>query len=183
MKLSFTWLIGLLTAAGIGIGLLLLRATVLGDLLHRHISEPWHRRLLLATVSFALTFTVTRALTWCIHYDIGPFHDVHIGGRHIHHLVWGIFALLAIGFCWLLRVGEGGDNLSLFAARFLSLLYGAAAALTLDEFALWLNLEDVYWTPQGRASIDAVIIFGSLLLAVLIAMPLIKGVAREGLRA
>jgi hypothetical protein len=46
----------------------------------------------------------------------------------------------------------------------LSLLFGAGAALTLDEFALWLNLEDVYWAHQGRASIDAVILFGSLLL-------------------
>jgi hypothetical protein len=44
------------------------------------------------------------------------------------------------------------------------LLYGAGAALTLDEFALWLNLEDVYWAREGRASIDAVILFGALLL-------------------
>jgi hypothetical protein len=42
--------------------------------------------------------------------------------------------------------------------------YGAASALTLDEFALWLNLADDYWTTQGRESIDAVVIFGSLLL-------------------
>ncbi|HEY1866144.1 MAG TPA: hypothetical protein VGG55_03660 [Candidatus Acidoferrales bacterium] len=47
----------------------------------------------------------------------------------------------------------------------MALLYGAGAALTLDEFALWLNLEDVYWARQGRASIDAIILFGTLLLA------------------
>jgi hypothetical protein len=46
----------------------------------------------------------------------------------------------------------------------MSFLYGAGAALTLDEFALWLNLEDVYWARQGRASIDAIILFGALLL-------------------
>jgi hypothetical protein len=45
----------------------------------------------------------------------------------------------------------------------MSLLYGVGAALTLDEFALWLNLKDVYWTSQGRTSIDAVILFGALL--------------------
>ena len=43
------------------------------------------------------------------------------------------------------------------------ILYGVGAALTLDEFALWLNLANVYWSPQGRESIDAVVLFGSLL--------------------
>jgi hypothetical protein len=47
----------------------------------------------------------------------------------------------------------------------MSILYGAGAALTLDEFALWLNLRDVYWAPEGRTSIDAVILFGALLAA------------------
>jgi hypothetical protein len=45
-----------------------------------------------------------------------------------------------------------------------ALVYGMAAALTLDEFALWLNLQDVYWTRKGRQSIDAAVLFGSLLL-------------------
>jgi hypothetical protein len=47
----------------------------------------------------------------------------------------------------------------------MSILYGVGAALTLDEFALWLNLRDVYWASEGRASIDAIILFGSLLAA------------------
>jgi hypothetical protein len=50
-------------------------------------------------------------------------------------------------------------------SRLLSLLYGVGAALTLDEFALWLNLQDVYWARQGRESIDAVFLFGALLAA------------------
>ena len=54
---------------------------------------------------------------------------------------------------------QGGPPL---LARHLA-VYGAGAALTLDEFALWLNLEDDYWTKQGRESIDAVVLFGSLL--------------------
>jgi hypothetical protein len=49
------------------------------------------------------------------------------------------------------------------ASRLTSTCYGAGAALTLDEFALWLNLQDVYWAKQGRESIDAVVLFGSLL--------------------
>jgi hypothetical protein len=45
----------------------------------------------------------------------------------------------------------------------MSILNGAGAALTLNEFALWLNLRDVYWSPEGRASIGANILFGTLL--------------------
>ncbi len=45
----------------------------------------------------------------------------------------------------------------------MSILYGVGAALTLDEFALWLNLANVYWSREGRESIDAVVLFGSLL--------------------
>ena len=177
--LHFTHIVGIFIAVGIAVALLLLHKTPLGRLLRKHIRETRRRRLLLATFSFGTTFAFTRALTWSIHNNIGPFHDVHIGGRHIHHLVWGILGLLGIGLAWVLELGEGEDRLSVFFGRFLSLLYGACAALTLDEFALWLNLEDVYWLKEGRQSIDALIIFGSLLLTVLFAMPLLRGIARE----
>jgi hypothetical protein len=69
-----------------------------------------------------------------------------------------------VGYGWLVEAGSGDKQTSVFAGRVLSLLYGAGAALTLDEFALWLNLEDVYWAREGRASIDAVILFGAFLL-------------------
>ena len=78
--------------------------------------------------------------------------------------MWGILILLVVGYGWLVEAGSGDQQTSVFAGRLLSLLYGAGAALTLDEFALWLNLEDVYWAREGRASIDAVILFGALLL-------------------
>ena len=64
----------------------------------------------------------------------------------------------------MVEAGHGSDPTSVFSSRLLSLLYGAGAALTLDEFALWLNLEDVYWTKTGRESYDAIILFGALLL-------------------
>jgi hypothetical protein len=48
-------------------------------------------------------------------------------------------------------------------SRLTAFAYGAAAALTLDEFALWLNLKDVYWTEEGKRSIQAVMFFGALL--------------------
>jgi len=64
----------------------------------------------------------------------------------------------------------------------MALLYGVGAALTLDEFALWLNLEDVYWARQGRESIDAVILFGALLLIGIWGRRFFLGLARGFIR-
>lgn len=73
-------------------------------------------------------------------------------GLHLHHLVWGIVLLLVSGFLnFVLK--PGSPWLEIFAAAF-----GVGAGLTLDEFALWIRLEDVYWSKEGRASIDAVVI-------------------------
>ena len=59
------------------------------------------------------------------------------------------------------------------------MLYGVAAALILDEFALWLNLSDVYWQREGRESYEAMALFGSLLAVGLFGGPLLKGLAKE----
>jgi hypothetical protein len=73
------------------------------------------------------------------------------GGLHVHHLVFGIVLMLLAGF--LLALQLGSPWLELSAAAF-----GIGAGLTLDEYALWLHLEDVYWAEEGRRSVDAVII-------------------------
>jgi hypothetical protein len=74
------------------------------------------------------------------------------GGLHLHHLVWGIVLILTSGFLnFVLR--PTSPWLEIFAAGF-----GIGAGLTLDEFALWIHLEDVYWAKEGRASIDAVVV-------------------------
>jgi hypothetical protein len=73
--------------------------------------------------------------------------------------------LLAVGFCWLLEVGTGARASSLLGSRVMSLLYGVGAALTLDEFALWLHVEEgIYWTRRDLISLDAVVLFGAALL-------------------
>ena len=100
-----------------------------------------------------------RAITHLIRANVGPFHNVSTGGLHIHHLVWGILLLLVVGYVWLIEVGTGSNWIASVSA----VAYGAGAALALDEFALWLNLQDVYWTNAGRQSIDAVVIFISAL--------------------
>jgi hypothetical protein len=74
------------------------------------------------------------------------------GGLHLHHLVWGIVLLLVAGFLGF-AMDERSPGTEIFAA-----LFGIGAGLTLDEFALWVRLEDVYWAEEGRASFDAVVV-------------------------
>jgi hypothetical protein len=95
-------------------------------------------------------------------------------------LVWGILLLLGVGYCWLLQLGTDLKTRSPWAGRALATLYGIGAALTLDEFALWLNLRDVYWERQGRASIDAVVLFGALLMIGAAGRGFIKKLVHKG---
>lgn len=155
--------LALILLAMIALLLLLLHRTRLGSLLREHIADRPRRRLFLASVSFFLTFAMVRGMVFAIQHQIPPFHYIIMGGRHIHHLVLGILILLAVGYGWLCEVGTGSDSSSILASALMSLLYGVGAALTLDEFALWLNLKDVYFVREGRSSIDAVVLFGSLL--------------------
>src|ERR671927_895743 len=74
------------------------------------------------------------------------------GGLHLHHLVWGIILILLAGF-----LGFATDPGPPWG-EVLAALFGIGAGLTLDEFALWIHLDDVYWSQEGRASIDAVIV-------------------------
>jgi hypothetical protein len=124
-----------------------------------HFQNERRERLFLASLGFLVTFGIVRGITHMIKAGIGPFHNVSSGGLHIHHLVWGILLLLIVGYIWLIEEGISSSWLSSVTA----IAFGVGAALTLDEFALWLNLQDVYWTGPGRESIDAVVIFASLL--------------------
>ena len=117
-------------------------------------------RQLFSTGSFFLTFAGVRGITHAIRAERGPFKNITPGGRHIHHMTFGIAGLLSVGYLWLLEIGTNDQR---GASRATSVVFGSGAALTLDEFALWLNLADDYWTKQGRESIDAVVLFGSLL--------------------
>ena len=76
---------------------------------------------------------------------------MQVGGHHIHSLVWGILILLLVGYGWLAQVGPGQERGSRWAGRIMSVLYGIGAALTLDEFALWLNLQDEGQMRAGAA--------------------------------
>jgi hypothetical protein len=173
------WFLALMIIAGAAAALFVLTQTRAGTLLHENVTSRRRRRLFVATVSFFSTFALVRELTYSIHLNIGPFGDVQLGGRHIHHLVWGILILLVVGYGWLLDVGDGQSRVSRSMSRLTSILFGIGAALTLDEYALWLNLRDVYWAHEGRASVDAIVLFGTLLLSGFWGAPFLKALGRE----
>jgi hypothetical protein len=143
-----------------------------------HFKSERRERLFLASVAFLLTFALVRIVTHLIKAGVGPFHNVSSGGLHIHHLVWGILLLLVVGYVWLIEAGTGSNLLSSLTA----IGYGVGAALALDEFALWLNLQDVYWTGTGRESIDAVVIFAAGLSAGIWGGPFLRELALHLLR-
>jgi hypothetical protein len=151
------------------------------EIYHEQFARPHRERQLMAAIGFFLAFAIVRILTHSIRAGRGPFHNVEMGGRHIHHLVWGILLLLTVGYGWLLQFGTDQRSRSRWPGRVMALLYGVGAALTLDEFALWLNLRDVYWEREGRASIDAVILFGSLLTIGVLGGRFLHALAREAL--
>jgi hypothetical protein len=126
-----------------------------------HFADRRRERQFLSACSFMVSFAIVRAITHSIRAGVGPFRNITPGGRHIHHMTFGIAGLLSVGYLWMLELGIGTGHRG--GSRATSIAYGTGAALTLDEFALWLNLQDDYWTKQGRESIDAVILFGSLL--------------------
>ena len=110
----------------------------------------------LLTLAFVLTFAAVRLITHAIKNGWLPFlHNVDAGGLHIHHMVPGMLLVLLAGYLSIVL----GDRRP---TRLLAVLFGIGAALVLDEFALWLRLADVYWEPEGRESIDAVVIASGL---------------------
>ncbi len=151
------WILPILITAILGTLAAIVSQSRLRAVYKNRFSESRRERLFLASVGFFTTAVVVRAITLAIHHNIGPFHDVSMHGRHIHHLVWGILLLISVGYSWLIEPGIG------WGGRVTSMVYGVAAALTLDEFSLWLNLRDVYWEREGRESYEALAVFGSLL--------------------
>ena len=154
------------------------RLRAVPSLYRKHFADCRRERQFVSAASFFTTFAIVRGITHSIRAGVGPFWNVTPGGRHIHHMTFGIGGLLLVGYLWMLEVGTATDKRR--SSRLTSATYGAGAALTLDEFALWLNLEDVYWAKQGRESIDAVVLFGSLLSMGLVGKDFVRELLKVG---
>ena len=140
-------------------------------------ADPRRERLFLSSVGFDIGAIGARVITHMIKRGVGPFRNLSVGGRHFHHLVFGITGLLGTGVTWLVIADDAQQMRTLHRAT--SFAYGVGSALTLDEFALWLDLEDVYWTKQGKVSVQAVMIFGGLLAIGVWGAPFLGKAARE----
>lgn len=138
--------------------------------------SQWYQTTLVATgraptlwalLAFVITFVITRSITRRIRAksqqpgNTGGLSDIVIGGVHIHHQVWGIGLILITGLLEF-RYEPRSPWVELLAT-----LFGIGAALVLDEFALWLHLDDVYWSEEGRKSIDAVLLGAALAMMLL----------------
>jgi hypothetical protein len=120
-----------------------------------HIVEAGKEQALWVLVSFLATFIVVRVITHAIRAGRGRFRNVSVGQTHVHHMVPGILLLIVTGYLSnVLQFRSGRTTVAVF--------FGIGAALTLDEFALWLHLKDVYWQKQGRRSIDIVIVAATI---------------------
>jgi hypothetical protein len=135
--------------------------------------DPGQRAALLSWLAFTGTFAGVRGVTWSIRAGQGPFGNLSVGGEHLHHYMWGIAILAGVGAVAV----RGEDKQRRHPA--IALSYGSGLALIVDEFALLLDLKDVYWARQGRVSVDVGV--GGIALAgsYFAALPVLRAVRRD----
>jgi lysyl-tRNA synthetase class 2 len=147
---------------------------VSGSIYHSWIVETGKQPEFFLLLAFLASFGFIRTSAHMIRAQVKWWPgNVSVGGTHVHHLVWGIITILITGYL-ALAVAPGSPLREVFAV-----LFGIGAGLTLDEFALWLNLEDVYWSDKGRRSIDAVIVAAAFAALVLTGLRVWLDVADE----
>jgi hypothetical protein len=178
VKLLF-WLLVLLVPLTLWAGVAAVLRRKLQGFYQGHFADARRERLFLSAVSFFITFTTARMIAYAVHREAIGFRGVFVGETHVHHLVFGILILLLVGWLWLIQVGTGIEGTSRRWSRLTAIFYGVGSALTLDEFALWFNLADVYWARAGRESIDAVILFFTALSLSLWGGGFFLAIARE----
>jgi hypothetical protein len=132
----------------------------------RHIEAAGKEMHFLILLSFLGSFGFIRTSAHMIRAQVSwwPGNVETKGGTHIHHLVWGILLIMTMGY-----LGLATDMGSPWL-EFTGIAFGIGMGLTLDEFALWLNLQDVYWQEKGRQSIDAVVVTTALLVIALLGL-------------
>lgn len=99
------------------------------------------------------TFGFIRTSTHMIRAQVSWWPgNVSVGGTHIHHLVWGICAMMIFGYIGVVHQPDSPWR------EIVTVFFAIGMGLTLDEFALWVDLKDVYWDKEGRKSVDAMVI-------------------------
>lgn len=113
--------------------------------------HPGEQSALISWLAFTFTFVLVRVITHSIKDGKGPFRNLTPGGMHLHHYLWGILSVTVVGGVAL----RGDDRQRRHPA--LAVGYGTGLALIVDELALLVDLQDVYWAKQGRESVDVAI--------------------------
>jgi hypothetical protein len=134
---------------------------------------PGQRSALMSWLAFSATFGGLRALTYSIRAGKGPFRNISVGGEHLHHYMWGIGLLSGVG-----AVAVRGEERHRRHPA-LAVSYGSGLALIVDEFALLLDLKDVYWAKQGRISIDIGVGGTALAGSYFAALPVLRRLRRD----
>jgi hypothetical protein len=142
------------------------------------VREAFHSELdagqqsaLISWLAFTATFGTVRGITHAIRAGKGPFRNLSLGGEHLHHYMWGIGILAGVGAVAV----RGTERLRRHPVT--AVAYGSGLALIMDEFALLLDLEDVYWAKQGRISVDLAVSGSSLAGTYFAALPVLREVA------
>jgi hypothetical protein len=135
----------------------------IGSLYDRAIVDTGRQPEFLFFVAFLVTFGFIRTSAHLIRAQVKWWPgNVEVGGTHIHHLVWGIVLMMIAGYVGVTIAPPSPWH------EIVSILFGVGMGLALDEFALWLDLKDVYWSEKGRKSIDAVIVAATITGMVLV---------------
>lgn len=129
--------------------------------------EPYEAATFNLLSSFVVSFGLMRAVTYAIREGVPPFRNVRVAGRHVHHFVPGIVVAFLSGSAALMVTDEE------WRAR-LAIPFGAGMGLTVDEFALLLELDDVYWTREGLLSVQVAAATASLIAATALALKIIR---------
>ncbi|HET9162884.1 MAG TPA: hypothetical protein VFN89_05485 [Solirubrobacterales bacterium] len=140
-------------------------ASIFSDFWNDQIIANEKQGLFLVLVGFILSFAFIRMSTRLMRSPRVPWWPgsvVSEGGVHVHHLVFGIVTMMISGTLGLAALGESPY------AEICAFLFGVGAGLTIDEFALWVYLDDVYWAEEGRASIDATVIAAAGMMLILL---------------
>jgi hypothetical protein len=139
-------------------------ADTVGVAVEGYIATPRRETLLFNLLSgFLGAFAMVRLSTWAIREKRGPFRNVRVGGRHIHHFIPGILIAFGAGLAALMTQSEPSEDR-------IAVAMGIGIGLTFDEAALLLDMRDVYWSPEGLLSVQVSLATGATLGATVLTL-------------